>query len=258
MAKFLMKIFLMSVASIGAFVIGEHPEAVAVMLFDQVGELFEDYAVGKSRKSISSLMNIRPDYANVERDGAILEVSPDEVGIGETIVIKAGEKIPLDGVVLEGTTTVDTAALTGESLPRDIAPGDDVISGCINLTGLVRVRVIKAFSESTVAKILDLVENASSKKAKAENFISKFSKYYTPCVVAAALLLAIVPPLFDGLWSRWIYRALTFLVISCPCALVISVPLSFFGGIGGASKCGILIKGGNYMEALARCEIVVF
>ena len=250
--------FLMSLATICAFCIGEYPEAVAVMLFDQVGELFEDYAVGKSRKSISSLMNIRPDYANVERDGAILEVSPDEVGIGETIVIKAGEKIPLDGIVLEGTTTVDTAALTGESLPRDIAPGDDVISGCINLTGLVRVRVIKAFSESTVAKILDLVENASSKKAKAENFISKFSKYYTPCVVAAALMLAIVPPLFDGLWSRWIYRALTFLVISCPCALVISVPLSFFGGIGGASKCGILIKGGNYMEALARCEIVVF
>ncbi len=250
--------FLMSVASVGAFAVGEYPEAVAVMLFDQVGELFEDYAVGKSRKSISSLMNIRPDYANVERDGAILEVSPDEVGIGDTIIIKAGEKIPLDGVVLEGTTTVDTAALTGESLPRDIAPGDDVISGCINLTGLVRVRVTKAFSESTVSKILDLVENASSKKAKTETFISKFSKYYTPCVVAAALLLAVVPPLFDGLWSTWVYRALTFLVISCPCALVISVPLSFFGGIGGASKCGILVKGGNYMEALSRCEIVVF
>lgn len=250
--------FLMSVASIGAFATGNYPEAVAVMLFDQIGELFEDYAVGKSRKSIASLMDIRPDYANIEHDGVITEVSPEEVKIGEVIIVKAGEKIPLDGIVLDGTTTVDTAALTGESLPRDIAPGDDVISGCINLTGLIHVQVTKEFSESTVSKILSLVENASSKKAKAENFISKFSKYYTPCVVAAALLLAVIPSLFDGLWSQWIYRALTFLVISCPCALVISVPLSFFGGIGGASKCGILVKGGNYMEALSRCEIVVF
>ncbi|MBS6447093.1 MAG: cadmium-translocating P-type ATPase [Clostridiales bacterium] len=250
--------FLMSVASIGAFATGEYPEAVAVMLFDQIGELFEDYAVGKSRKSIASLMDIRPDYANIEKDGVITQVSPEEVKIGDVILVKAGEKIPLDGIVLDGTTTVDTAALTGESLPRDIAPGDDVISGCINLTGLIRVQVTKEFAESTVSKILSLVETASSKKAKAENFISKFSKYYTPCVVAAAVLLAVVPPLFDGLWSQWIYRALTFLVISCPCALVISVPLSFFGGIGGASKCGILVKGGNYMEALSRCETVVF
>ena len=219
--------FLMSIASIGAFAIGEYPEAVAVMLFDQIGELFEDYAVGKSRKSIASLMNIRPDYANVERDGTLLEVNPEEVRLGDTIVIKAGEKIPLDGIVLEGSSALDTAALT-------------------------------EFSESTVSKILNLVENAGSKKAKAENFIKKFSKFYTPCVVAAALLLAVIPSLFDGLWSKWIYRALTFLVISCPCALVISVPLSFFGGIGGASKCGILVKGGNYMEALSRCEIVVF
>lgn len=250
--------FLMSVASIGAFATGEYPEAVVVMLFDQIGELFEDYAVGKSRKSIASLMDIRPDYANIERDGAITEVSPEEVKPGDVIVIKAGEKIPLDGIILEGTTTVDTAALTGESLPRDITPGDDVISGCINLSGFIRVQVTKEFSESTVSKILNLVENTSSKKAKAENFISKFSKYYTPCVVAAAVLLAVIPSLFDGLWSQWIYRALTFLVISCPCALVISVPLSFFGGIGGASKCGILVKGGNYMEALSHCEIVVF
>ena len=250
--------FLMSVASIGAFATGEYPEAVAVMLFDQIGELFEDYAVGKSRKSIASLMDIRPDYANIEKDGVITQVSPEEVKIGDVILVKAGEKIPLDGIVLDGTTTVDTAALTGESLPRDIAPGDDVISGCINLTGLIRVQVTKEFAESTVSKILSLVETASSKKAKAENFISKFSKYYTPCVVAAAVLLAVVPPLFDGLWSQWSYRALTFLVISCPCALVISVPLSFFGGIGGASKCGILVKGGNYMEALSRCETVVF
>ena len=250
--------FLMSVASIGAFATGEYPEAVAVMLFDQIGELFEDYAVGQSRKSIASLMDIRPDYANIEKDGVITQVSPEEVKIGDVILVKAGEKIPLDGIVLDGTTTVDTAALTGESLPRDIAPGDDVISGCINLTGLIRVQVTKEFAESTVSKILSLVETASSKKAKAENFISKFSKYYTPCVVAAAVLLAVVPPLFDGLWSQWIYRALTFLVISCPCALVISVPLSFFGGIGGASKCGILVKGGNYMEALSRCETVVF
>ena len=250
--------FLMAVASLGAFIIGEYPEAVAVMLFNQIGVLFEQYAVGKSRKSIAALMDIRPDYANLEKDGTVTEVFPDEVAVGDIIVVKAGEKIPLDGVVEEGETTVDTAALTGESVPRSLRRGDGVISGTVNLTGLIRVRVTKVFEESTVSKILELVENASAKKAKAENFISKFSRFYTPSVVAAALLLAVIPPLFDGNWSTWIYRALTFLVISCPCALVISVPLSFFGGIGGASKCGILIKGGNYMEALSRCETVVF
>ena len=250
--------FLMAAASLGAFIIGEYPEAVAVMLFNQIGVLFEQYAVGKSRKSIASLMDIRPDYANLEKDGTVEEVFPEEVAIGDIIVVKAGEKIPLDGVIEEGETTVDTAALTGESIPRALAIGDEVISGTVNLTGLIRVRVTKIFEESTVSKILELVENASAKKAKAENFISKFSRYYTPSVVGAALLLAVIPSLFDGNWSTWIYRALTFLVISCPCALVISVPLSFFGGIGGASKCGILIKGGNYMEALSRCETVVF
>ena len=250
--------FLMAVASLGAFIIGEYPEAVAVMLFNQIGVLFEQYAVGKSRKSIASLMDIRPDYANLEKDGTVEEVFPEEVAIGDIIVVKAGEKIPLDGVIEEGETTVDTSALTGESVPRSLAPGDEVISGTVNLTGLIRVRVTKIFEESTVSKILELVENASAKKAKAENFISRFSRYYTPAVVGAALLLAVIPSLFDGNWSTWIYRALTFLVISCPCALVISVPLSFFGGIGGASKCGILIKGGNYMEALSRCETVVF
>lgn len=250
--------FLMALATVGALIIGEYPEAVAVMLFNQIGVLFEQYAVGRSRKSIAALMDIRPDYANLEKDGAVVEVSPDEVAIGDIIVIKAGEKVPLDGIIEEGTTSVDTAALTGESLPRTLGAGDAIISGSINLSGHIRVRVTKIFEESTVSKILELVENASAKKAKAENFISKFARWYTPIVVSAALVLAVVPSLFDGNWNEWLYRALTFLVISCPCALVISVPLSFFGGIGGASKCGILIKGGNYIEALARCETVVF
>lgn len=250
--------FLMAIASIGALIIGEYPEAVAVMLFNQIGVLFESYAVGKSRKSIAALMDIRPDYANLEKNGEILEVFPEEVAVGDYIIVQPGEKIPLDGIIEKGITTVDTAALTGESVPRELSTGDEVISGTINLTGSIRVRVTKIFEESTVSKILELVENAGSKKAKAENFISKFSRYYTPSVVSAALLLAVIPPLFDGAWSMWIYRALTFLVISCPCALVISVPLTFFGGIGGASKCGILIKGGNYIEALSRCETVVF
>lgn len=250
--------FLMALATVGAFCTGEFPEGVAVMLFYQVGELFQSYAVGKSRQSIASLMDIRPDYANIERGGELVQVDPDEVAVGDTIVIKSGEKVPLDGVVLEGASTLNTAALTGESLPRDVEPGDDVISGCINQSGLLKVRVTKVFGESTVARILDLVENSSAQKAKAENFITKFARYYTPVVVIAALILGIVPPLFVGDWSNWIHRALIFLVISCPCALVISVPLSFFGGIGGASKCGILVKGGNYMEALAHAELVVF
>ena len=251
--------FLMAIATVGAFFTGEYPEAVAVMLFYQTGELFQNYAVGKSRQSIASLMDIRPDYANIEKDGKLVQADPDEVAIGDVIVIKVGEKIPLDGVVLEGSSSVDTAALTGESLPRDVEPGDDVISGCINQSGLLRVQVTKVFGESTVAKILDLVENSSSKKAKAENFISKFARYYTPAVVIAAVLLAVLPPLLaGGAWTEWIHRALIFLVISCPCALVISVPLSFFGGIGGASKSGILVKGGNYLEVLANTEIVVF
>ena len=251
--------FLMAIATVGAFFTGEYPEAVAVMLFYQVGELFQSYAVGRSRKSIASLMDIRPDYANIEREGKLTQVDPGEVAVGDVIVIKAGEKVPLDGVVLEGSSSMDTAALTGESLPREIEPGDDVISGCINQSGLLRVRVTKVFGESTVAKILNLVENSSSKKAKAENFITKFARYYTPCVVIGALLLAVLPPLFfGGEWSDWVHRALIFLVISCPCALVISVPLSFFGGIGGASKCGVLVKGGNYMEVLAKTDIVVF
>lgn len=250
--------FLMAVASTGAFIIGEYPEAVAVMLFNQIGVLFEQYAVGKSRKSIAALMDIRPDYANLEKDGTLEEVFPEEVSVGDIIVVKPGEKIPLDGVIEEGETSVDAAALTGESVPRTLRAGEEVISGTVNLTGLIRVRVTKIFEESTVSRILELVENASAKKAKAESFISKFSRFYTPCVVGAAVLLAVIPSLFDGNWSMWIYRALTFLVISCPCALVISVPLSFFGGIGGASKCGILIKGGNYMEALSRCDTVIF
>ncbi len=250
--------FLMAIATIGAFAVGEYPEGVAVMLFNQIGVLFEQYAVGKSRKSIAALMDIRPDYANLEKEGQIEEVSPEEVAIGDVIVIKAGEKIPLDGVIIEGKTTVDTAALTGESIPKTLCTGESVISGTVNLTGYIRVRVTKIFEESTVSKILELVENASAKKAKAENFISKFARWYTPIVVGAAVLLAVIPSLFDGMWNQWIYRALTFLVISCPCALVISVPLSFFGGIGGASKCGILIKGGNYIEALSHCETVVF
>ena len=251
--------FLMSLATVGAFCTGELPEGVAVMMFYQVGELFQSYAVARSRKSIASLMDIRPDYANIEHDGVLVQVDPGEVRIGDVVVIKSGEKIPLDGVVLEGRSSVDTAALTGESLPRDVAPGDDVISGCINQSGSLRVQVTKTFHESTVSKILDLVENSSAKKARAENFISKFARYYTPAVVIGALLLAIIPPLLTGgSWTDWIHRALIFLVISCPCALVISVPLSFFGGIGGASKCGILVKGGNYMEVLAKTEIVVF
>ena len=251
--------FLMALATVGAFATGEYPEGVAVMLFYQVGEWFQSYAVGRSRQSIASLMDIRPDYANIERDGKLHRVDPDSVAVGDVIVVKAGEKIPLDGVVLEGASAVDSAALTGESLPRDVQPGDDVISGCINKSGLLRVRVTKIFGESTVAKILDLVENSSSKKARAENFITRFARYYTPAVVIAAALLAVVPPLALGYaWNEWIHRALIFLVISCPCALVISVPLSFFGGIGGASKRGVLVKGSNYLEVLADAEIVVF
>lgn len=249
----------MSIATVGAFFTGDFPEAVVVMLFYQVGELFQSYAVGRSRRSIASLMDIRPDYANIECDGKLIQVDPEEVSVGDQIVIKAGERIPLDGVVLEGASAVNTAALTGESLPREVVPGDDVISGCINQSGLLRVRVTKAFGESTVSKILDLVENSSAKKAKAENFITRFSRYYTPCVVIGAFLLAVLPPLIlGGGWPDWIHRALIFLVISCPCALVISVPLSFFGGIGGASRNGILVKGGNYLETLANSEIVVF
>ena len=251
--------FLMALATIGALFTGEYPEAVFVMLFYQVGELFQSYAVDRSRKSIAALMDIRPDYANLERGGVLEQVDPEAVAVGDTIVIKAGERIPLDGVVLEGTSNVDTAALTGESLPREAQPGDDVISGCVNLSGLLRVRVTKAFEESTVAKILDLVENSSSKKAKAENFITKFARYYTPAVVLAAVALALLPPLFTSIqWVDSIQRALNFLVVSCPCALVISVPLSFFGGIGGASKNGILVKGSNYLEVLAKTELVVF
>ena len=255
--------FLMALATVGAFCTGffgqgEYPEAVFVMLFYQVGELFQSYAVGKSRKSIASLMDIRPDYANVERDGKLLQVDPEEVAVGDTITVKAGEKIPLDGLVLEGSSLVNTSALTGESVPRQVRPGDSVISGCVNQNGLLRVQVTKAFGESTVQKILDLVENASSKKAKAENFITKFARYYTPVVVFCALALAVVPPLFVGGWTGWVQKALIFLVVSCPCALVISVPLSFFGGIGGASRQGILVKGGNYLEVLADTELVVF
>ena len=250
--------FLMCVATIGALVLGEYSEAVGVMLFYQVGELFQSYAVGKSRRSIAQLMDIRPDVANVERDGQILEVDPDEVAVGEVIVIRPGEKVPLDGVVIEGSSSLNTAALTGESAPRDVAVGSELLSGCVNITGLLKVRVTKEFGQSTVAKILDLVENASSKKAKAENFITKFARYYTPAVVFAALALAIIPSLVTGQWDVWVHRALTFLVISCPCALVISIPLSFFGGIGGASAQGILVKGGNYLELLANTETVVF
>ena len=251
--------FLMAVATVGAFGCGEYPEAVAVMLFYQVGELFQSVAVDRSRKSISALMDIRPDYASIERNGELVQVDPEEVAVGDTIVIKAGERVPLDGTVLEGASALDTAALTGESLPRDVGPGDEVISGCVNLSGLLHVQVSKPFGESTVAKILDLVENSSSKKAKAEHFITRFARYYTPAVVFAALALAVLPPLLgQGPWLMWVQRALNFLVVSCPCALVISIPLSFFGGIGGASKQGILVKGGNYLEALAQAGIVVF
>lgn len=252
--------FLMSIATIGAFFIGEYPEGVAVMLFYQVGELFQNYAVGKSRKSIASLMDIRPDYANVKKGDELVKVDPDEVQIGDIIVIKAGEKIPLDGKVIEGSSMIDTSALTGESVPREVEVGSDILSGCININGVITAEVTKEFGESTVSKILDLVENASSKKSNSEQFITKFARYYTPVVVIIAVFLAIIPPLvIDGAtFSDWIYRALAFLVVSCPCALVISIPLSFFGGIGGASKKGVLVKGSNYLEALAETEIIVF
>ena len=252
--------FLMSVASIGAFFIGEAPEGVAVMLFYQVGEMFQSYAVGQSRRSISSLMDIRPDYANVLRNGEVITVSPEEVEIGEIIVVKAGEKVPLDGIVVEGNSMLDTSALTGESVPREVTVGSELLSGCININGLVNAKVTKLYSESTVTKILELVESASSRKSKSEKFITRFARYYTPIVVVIAAILAIIPPLImkDATFDIWIYRALAFLVVSCPCALVISVPLSFFGGIGGASKNGILVKGSNYLEAIAKTEIVVF
>ncbi|MEG1460766.1 MAG: heavy metal translocating P-type ATPase [Oscillospiraceae bacterium] len=251
--------FLMAIASLGAFAIGEYPEAVAVMLFYQVGELFQDLAVGKSRKSIAALMDIRPDYAHVLREGVEETVSPEAVHVGDTILIKPGERVPLDGKVLEGGSSLNTAALTGEALPRDVAPGDTVFSGAVNLNGVIKVSVTSEYGDSTVSKILDLVENAYDKKAKSESFITRFAKYYTPCVVIAAALLAIIPPLFFAQeWSVWINRALIFLVVSCPCALVISVPLSFFGGIGGASRHGILIKGANYLEALSKTKTLVF
>ena len=252
--------FLMTVATIGAFLIGEFPEAVAVMLFYQIGELFQSYAVDKSRKSIASLMDIRPDFANVERNGKITKVSPEEVKIGETIIIKPGEKIPLDGYIIEGKSSIDTKALTGETIPLDVEKGKEVLSGSINLNGVLKVEVKKEFGESTVSKILNLVENASSKKSKSENFITKFATYYTPIVVIIAVFLAVLPPLLleDANFSEWVYRALSFLVVSCPCALVISIPLSFFGGIGAASKMGILIKGSNYLEQLSNLETVVF
>ena len=252
--------FLMAIATIGAFAVGEFPEAATVMILYQIGELFQSYAVDKSRKSISSLMDIRPDYANVKRENEVLKVSPEEVKIGELIVVKPGEKIPLDGVIEEGKSMLDTSSLTGESIPQDVDVGDNVLSGCINKSGLLTIKVTKEFGESTVSKILDLVENASSKKSKSENFITKFAKYYTPAVVIIAVILAVVPPIIikDAVFTDWLYRALTFLVVSCPCALVISIPLGFFGGIGGASKKGILVKGSNYLEALAQTEIVVF
>lgn len=250
--------FLMTIATVGAFFVGDYPEAVAVMLFYQVGECFQAYAVNKSRKSISNLMDIRPDYANVFREGEWVKADPDEVSVGDKILVRTGEKIPLDGVIIKGSSALDTMALTGESLPRDVEAGDSVISGCVNKTGLLEIEVTKVYGQSTVAKILDLVENAGNKKAEAENFITKFAKYYTPVVVACAVVLAIIPPLITGAgWSDWIYRALSFLVISCPCALVISIPLSFFGGLGGASKAGILVKGSNYLEALSNTEVVV-
>ncbi|MCI6060533.1 MAG: cadmium-translocating P-type ATPase [Dorea sp.] len=257
--------FLMAVATVGAILLGDYAEGVAVMLFYQIGELFQSYAVGKSRRNISDLMDIRPDYANVEQDGTLEQVDPDEVEIGSVIVVQPGEKIPIDGVILEGTTTLNTSALTGESLPREVRAGDEVISGCINMTGVLKIQTTKEFGESTVSKILDLVENASSKKSRSENFISKFARYYTPAVCYGALALAVLPPLVRMLafglpaqWGDWIYRALTFLVISCPCALVISIPLSFFAGIGGASREGVLVKGSNYLEALAQTRYVVF
>ena len=256
--------FLMAVATVGAILLGDYSEGVAVMLFYQIGELFQSYAVGKSRRNISELMDIRPDYANIEKDGTLEQVDPDEVEIGTIIVVQPGEKVPIDGVITEGTSTLNTSALTGESLPRDAKAGDEVISGCINMTGLLKIRTTKEFGESTVSKILELVENSSSRKSKSENFISKFAKYYTPAVCYGALALAFIPPIVllimgkPSMWGDWIYRALTFLVISCPCALVISIPLSFFAGIGGASNQGILVKGSNYLETLAQTKYVVF
>lgn len=257
--------FLMAVATIGAIALGDYKEGASVMLFYQIGELFQSYAVGKSRRNISELMDIRPDYANIEKDGKLEKVDPDEVEIGTVIVVQPGEKIPIDGIVTEGNSTLNTSALTGESLPRQTAVGDEVISGCINMTGVLKIQTTKEFGESTVSKILDLVENSSSQKSKSENFISKFAKYYTPAVCYGALALAILPPLVRMLamgiapeWGEWIYRALTFLVISCPCALVISIPLSFFAGIGGASNQGVLVKGSNYLETLAQTKYVVF
>ena len=250
--------FLMTLATVGAFVTGENSEAVAVMLFYQVGEWFQSYAVGKSRRSITELMDIAPDFANVERaDGSIEEVDPEEVQIGDTLVIRAGEKIPVDGTVLEGQSMVNTSALTGESVPRSAVPGDQIISGCINGEGLLKIRAEKKYEDSTVAQILELVENASSKKSKTENFITRFARYYTPIVVAGAVILALIPPIFTGNWMNWMMRACTFLVISCPCALVISVPLSFFGGIGAASNIGVLVKGSNYLEQMAHLDTVV-
>ncbi len=263
--------FLMAVATVGAIAIalydqsGEYTEAIAVMLFYQVGELFQSYAVGKSRRNISDLMDIRPDYANVEINGRLEQVDPDEVEIGSVIVVQPGEKVPIDGIAEEGSSSLNTSALTGESLPRDVKEGDEIISGCINMTGLLKIRTTKEFGESTVSKILDLVENASSRKSKSEAFISRFARVYTPAVCFAALALAVLPPLVrlffmdtTAEWDMWIYRALTFLVISCPCALVISIPLSFFAGIGGASKAGVLVKGSNYLESLSKTKIVVF
>ncbi len=257
--------FLMAVATVGAILLGEYTEGVAVMLFYQIGELFQSYAVGKSRRNISDLMDIRPDYANVEQDGKLVKTDPDEVEIGSIIVVQPGEKVPIDGIIVEGNTTLNTSALTGESVPRSAKSGDEVISGCINLNGVIKVQTTKEFGESTVSKILELVENASSRKSRSENFISRFAKYYTPAVCYGALALAVLPPLVrllflgaDAQWDVWIYRALTFLVISCPCALVISIPLSFFAGIGGTSSQGVLVKGSNYLEALASAKYVVF
>ena len=262
--------FLMAVATVGAFALaiyeksGDYNEAIAVMLFYQIGELFQSYAVGKSRKNISALMDIRPDYANVERDGQLVQVDPDEVAVGTVIVVQPGEKVPIDGVVVEGSSTLNTSALTGESLPRDAREGDEIISGCINMTGLLKIRTTKAFGESTVSKILELVENSSSRKSRSEDFIAKFARVYTPAVCYSALALAVLPPMIrlvggmDGQWEQWVYRALTFLVTSCPCALVVSIPLSFFAGIGGASKEGVLIKGSNYLETLSQVKTVVF